>query len=114
MGTICPTTALAQAVSFDEDSMHVELTNGRTISVPLPWFPRLHAAQPEQRRQKVAHVGVEAAVLPRPFGHPAEGFAVQVEEQSHREIGFLGQVEHKAFGTDDAFGFGFVEQAAVG
>ncbi|WP_375417935.1 DUF2442 domain-containing protein [uncultured Hymenobacter sp.] len=44
-----PTTALAQAVSFDEDSMHVRLTDGRTVSVPLLWFPRLHAARPEQR-----------------------------------------------------------------
>ena len=46
-----PTTALAQAVSFNEDSMHIELTDGHTISVPLPWFSRLHAAQPEQRRR---------------------------------------------------------------
>ena len=46
-----PTTALAQAVSFDEDSMHVELTDGHTISASLSWFPRLHAAQPERRRR---------------------------------------------------------------
>ena len=51
MGTIYPTTALAQSISFNEDSMHVELTDGRTVSVPLPWFPRLYAAQPEQRRR---------------------------------------------------------------
>lgn len=29
--------------------MHVRLTDGRTVSVPLLWFPRLHAATPEQR-----------------------------------------------------------------
>ena len=40
-----PTTALAQAVTFDDSTMHVQLTDGRTVSVPLLWFPRLHAAQ---------------------------------------------------------------------
>jgi len=46
-----PTTALAQAVSFDDDSLHVQLTDGRTVSVPLAWFPRLLAARPAQLRQ---------------------------------------------------------------
>ena len=44
-----PTTALAQAVTFDDITMHVQLTDGRTVSVPLLWFPRLHAARPQQR-----------------------------------------------------------------
>ncbi len=46
-----PTTALAQAVTFDDITMHVQLTDGRTMSVPLRWFPRLLAARPEQRQQ---------------------------------------------------------------
>ena len=46
-----PTTALAQAVTFDDNTMHVQFTDGRTVSVPLLWFPRLLAAQPEQRAQ---------------------------------------------------------------
>ena len=46
-----PTTALAQAVTFDDITKHVQLTDGRTISVPLLWFPRLLAARPEQRQQ---------------------------------------------------------------
>ena len=29
--------------------MHVRLTDGRTVHIPLLWFPRLHAARPEQR-----------------------------------------------------------------
>jgi hypothetical protein len=29
--------------------MHVDLTDGRTISVPILWFPRLRDASPEQR-----------------------------------------------------------------
>ena len=28
-------------VSFDEDSLSVRLKDGRTISVPLTWYPRL-------------------------------------------------------------------------
>ena len=44
-----PTTALAKAVTLDDITMHVQLTDGRTVSVPLLWFPRLQAAQPEQR-----------------------------------------------------------------
>jgi len=45
-----PTTALAAAVEFDEDMMHVTLTDGRVLSVPLAWFPSLSQATPEQRQ----------------------------------------------------------------
>ena len=44
-----PTTALAKSVSFDEEMMHVLLTDGRRISVPIIWFPLLLKATPEQR-----------------------------------------------------------------
>jgi len=44
-----PTTALAKSVRFDDAMMHVSLIDGRIISVPLIWFPLLHAATPEQR-----------------------------------------------------------------
>jgi hypothetical protein len=37
------------AVRFDEHTMWVDLTNGRTIGVPLAWFPRLLNATPAQR-----------------------------------------------------------------
>lgn len=38
-----------KAVRFDENSMWVDLSDGRTISVPLAWFPRLLKATPKQR-----------------------------------------------------------------
>lgn len=41
---------LGTDVSFDEAAMHVELSDGRRISVPLEWFPRLRDASPEQRK----------------------------------------------------------------
>jgi len=33
----------------DADSLWVELSDGRTLSVPLAWFPRLLRATPAQR-----------------------------------------------------------------
>jgi hypothetical protein len=44
-----PTTALAKSVSFDEEMMHVSLTDGRLISVPILYFPLLRQATPDQR-----------------------------------------------------------------
>jgi hypothetical protein len=44
-----PTTALARSVEFDTEMMHVFLTDGRVISVPISWFPALKSAAPEQR-----------------------------------------------------------------
>lgn len=41
----------ARAVRFDDDSMWVDLDDGRRMAVPLAWFPRLLAATPEQRAQ---------------------------------------------------------------
>lgn len=41
----------ASAVRFDQDSMWVELSDGRTLGVPLAWFPRLLHSSAEQRDQ---------------------------------------------------------------
>jgi len=37
-------------VAVSEDLLSVDLEDGRTISVPLSWFPRLLRATPSQRR----------------------------------------------------------------
>jgi hypothetical protein len=39
----------AKSVRFDQDSMWVELSDGRTLGVPLAWFPRLLHGSAEQR-----------------------------------------------------------------
>jgi Protein of unknown function (DUF2442) len=39
----------AKSVRFDENSLWVELSDGRVIAVPLAWFPRLLNATAEQR-----------------------------------------------------------------
>jgi hypothetical protein len=38
-----------KSVRFDDNSLWVELSDGRVIAVPLAWFPRLLHATPEQR-----------------------------------------------------------------
>lgn len=37
-------------VTFTADSLSVTLKDGRTIAVPLAWYPRLHQATPQQRK----------------------------------------------------------------
>jgi hypothetical protein len=37
------------SVSFDADRLIVDLMDGRTIAVPLAWYPCLLDATPEQR-----------------------------------------------------------------
>ena len=39
------------SVHFDEHTMWVELSDGRTLGVPLAWFPRLLLATPAQRKR---------------------------------------------------------------
>ncbi len=39
------------AVRFDEYSFWVDLADGRTLGIPLVWFPRLLHASPEAREK---------------------------------------------------------------
>jgi hypothetical protein len=41
----------AKRVRFDPDCIWVELSDGRTIGVPLAWFPRLLRGTAKQRKQ---------------------------------------------------------------
>ena len=41
---------LATDLRVSTDSLEVELLDGRTLSVPLIWFPRLLHASPAERR----------------------------------------------------------------
>jgi hypothetical protein len=43
-------TISPEKVTFDEDSMWVVLSDGRTLGVPLAWFPRLLHATAAQRQ----------------------------------------------------------------
>lgn len=40
---------LARRVECSEDALTVELTDGRRLSVPLDWYPRLRHGRPQER-----------------------------------------------------------------
>lgn len=44
------TDPLALDVTFSADVFRVALEDGRELSIPLAWFPRLLRASPEQRQ----------------------------------------------------------------
>lgn len=46
---VSPPQARARAVEFVPDAFVVHLEDGRSLTVPLEWFPRLREATPEQR-----------------------------------------------------------------
>jgi hypothetical protein len=46
-----PREARIHQVRFDDKYMHVELTDGRVLSLPLWWIPTLYDASPEEREK---------------------------------------------------------------
>ena len=48
---VASSEAIAVDVSCSNDAMTVVLDDGRTVSVPLMWFPRLLNATEKQRKQ---------------------------------------------------------------
>src|ERR1700741_2430627 len=49
----------ATRVRFDADNMWVEFSDGRTLGVPLAWFPRLLRSTPEERKRvELSRVGL--------------------------------------------------------
>ncbi len=47
---VSPTAVLALDVQCTNDTLTVKLSDGRQVSVPLEWFPRLRNATPKQRK----------------------------------------------------------------
>ena len=78
----------AEAVAVSGDTRTAELSDGRTISVPLDWYPRLIHATPEERgnwrligRGEGIHwpdldedVSVEGLIAGRPSAEGAQSF----------------------------------------
>ncbi len=46
-----PHEARIHCLSFDDEYLHVELQDGRKLSVPLWWIPTLYNASPEEREK---------------------------------------------------------------
>jgi Protein of unknown function (DUF2442) len=75
-------TILAQSISVTEDSLIVDLNDGRTVTVPLAWFPRLLSGSDEERKdfrligkgegihwpQLDEDISVEGLIFGRPSG----------------------------------------------
>lgn len=46
-----PRESLIHDVRFDDEFIHIELTDGRVLSVPLWWVPSVHNASMEERQK---------------------------------------------------------------
>ncbi|MEE9464223.1 MAG: DUF2442 domain-containing protein [Candidatus Neomarinimicrobiota bacterium] len=78
----------AENIFVTKDSLSVDLSDGRTISVPLAWFPRLQRATKEERKNwrligkgQGIHwegidedISVEGLLAGRPSGESQESF----------------------------------------
>ena len=77
---------LATSVAVTDDTLTVDLRDGRTVSVPLEWYPRLlHASSEERQNWRLIaggegvhwadvdeDISVSALVAGRPSGECAE------------------------------------------
>lgn len=49
----------AVSVDFDDDQMWVRLDDGRTLGIPLAWFPRLlHGSAEDRRKVEISPSGL--------------------------------------------------------
>jgi hypothetical protein len=88
----------AQKVTISEDALTADLSDGRTISVPLAWYPRLLNGTPEERGNwrligmgEGIHwpdldedVSVENLVVGRPSGENEQSLRRWLEERGAR------------------------------
>lgn len=75
----------ARAVRFDDDSMWVDLDDGRRMAVPLAWFPRLLSATPEQRAQfELSPRGIHWEALDEDIS--IEGLLAGHGDRTHRRL----------------------------
>jgi len=78
-------TPIATSVSVDDDAVHIRLADGRAVSAPLTWYPRLlHATLEERANCTIAgrgtglhwpdldeDISVESILAGRPSGESA-------------------------------------------
>ncbi len=87
-------------VKVTEDTLTVELSDGRTISVPLQWYPRLVYATEEERKnwrligngegihwEKLDEdISVEGLIAGRPSGESQESFKKWLEKRKKKHF----------------------------
>ncbi len=88
----------AENVTITEDTLSVDLSDGRTISVPLAWFPRLLQSTPEERNNwrligkgRGIHwedidedISVEGLLSGKPSGESQPSFKKWLDRRSDR------------------------------
>jgi hypothetical protein len=89
----------AQNVQVTDDALIVDLSDGRTVSVPLAWFPRLLHGKPEERNKwrfigegEGIHwpdldedISVENLILGKPSGESQKSFKKWLEARAKPE-----------------------------
>jgi len=90
------TTPIAEGLQITDHSLRVDLNDGRTISVPLAWFPRLlHASAKERGNWRLIgrghgfhwedldeDISVEGLLAGRPSGESQASFKKWLEARS--------------------------------
>ena len=91
-------TATVQIVTVTDDTLTVDLVDGRTVSVPLAWYPRLVHGQPEKRNHwrligkgEGIHwpdldedISADNILLGQPSGESQRSFSRWLEERSRQ------------------------------
>ncbi len=86
-------------VSLTDDTLNVDLSDGRSISVPIAWFPRLlHASKQERSNWRLIGKGhgihwenidedisVEGLLAGRPSGESQQSFQKWLAKRSNRQ-----------------------------
>jgi len=94
----------AEDVRVTESALSVDLSDGRTISVPLEWFPRLLHAKPRERnnwrligRGQGIHwedidedISVEGLLTGKPYGESQKSFKKWLSQRQSRRTTHLG------------------------
>jgi hypothetical protein len=98
ISTVESRVPLAQDVKVTEDSLTVDLSDGRTIAVPLAWYPRLLQGTPAERanwrligKGSGIHwpdldedVSVEGLLAGKPSGESQSSFAKWLQQRKSR------------------------------
>lgn len=90
--------AFAENVTVSDDTLCVDLSDGRTISVPLAWYPRLlHGSSVERKRWRLIgrgigihwedldeDISVEGLLAGKPSGESQASFGKWLAQRSSR------------------------------
>ena len=101
MNTLAVEIRIPEALNvlLTEDTLSVDLSDGRSISVPIAWFPRLlHSSEQERNNWRFIGKGqgihwedidedisIEGLLAGKPFGESQESFRKWLDRRSEKE-----------------------------